>query len=62
MRRTAEQYFRKFGREFTFPDVPGERSRLNPVERKSRGEEKDSSKITRREKNIPENLTATYWG
>lgn len=63
MRRMADQYFRKFGKAFTFPDVPGEKSQLKPLERKSLWEERERNfKNHSRGKNIPENLTATYWG
>lgn len=62
MRLTPDQHFMELRNAFIYPDDPAERRHLNSMERKSSGEEKEFSKIMHEEKNIGENLTATYWG
>lgn len=62
MRLKADQHFMELRNAFIYQDDPAMRSQWNPLERKSSGEEKEFSKIMHEEKNIGENLTATYWG
>jgi len=62
MRIKADQHFMELRNAFIYLDDPAMRSQWNPLERKSSGEEKEFSKIMHEEKNIGENLTATYWG